>query len=191
MAFSNPRARDNTSKAAAPMSHVTEYSTRMRARRTEASTSRISSALKPVITFRRRSKSSPPGFFGNPALVLQDVHEHSEQHMNNIVDGFRGRDRRAPRAPRQHAARHFHETEPPPLQHHQRLDLRILQRKTPAEHGQRAAVHAHKSRSRIANRLAQNRPQHHAKKTDARRPQQARAATVPVYVTRANHHLTA
>src|SRR5207244_1956047 len=82
-----------------------------------------------------------------------------------------------PRAPRQHAARHLHEAKPAPLQHHERFYLRVLQRKTPTEHRQRAAVHPHESRSRITNRFAQNRPQYHAKKSDARRPQQARAAS--------------
>src|SRR5579871_3219038 len=101
---SRPRARENTSRAAAPTSQATEYSTRIRARRTDTSTITMSSTLNPVIAFRRRSKSCPPRLLWRAPFVLQHVDEHSEQHMNNIVNGFQGGNGGAPRLPRQGTA---------------------------------------------------------------------------------------
>src|SRR5579864_3241859 len=115
MVRSRPREREKNSRAAAPTSHATEYSTRILARRTEINTMTMSTTLNAVIAFRRRSKSYPPRLLRSAPLVLQHVDEHSQQHMNNIVNRFHRRNGGASGPPGQHVASYLDEAKPAPL----------------------------------------------------------------------------
>ena len=92
-------------------------------------------------------------------------------------------------APRAHHHRDFDKSKPLALQHHQRLDFRIFERKTAAEQRERRTIHAHESRRRIAHRLAQNRPQHRPEKYDAQSAQHAAMLSRAVQESRSDHHL--
>src|SRR6266568_1539249 len=63
VASSKERERETTSSATAAISQLTEYSTRICARRSEVSTSASNSALVTVITLRKRSIRIPSDQF--------------------------------------------------------------------------------------------------------------------------------
>jgi hypothetical protein len=67
------------------------------------------------------------------ALELENVHQHTQQHMNYIVDGLERRDRTLPGVARPDPARNLHEMEGAAAKHDERFDLRILERKTVGE----------------------------------------------------------
>src|SRR5258708_1523487 len=163
MASSADRDRDNTSIASDATSQLTEYSTRMCERRSEVSTSAIKSTLIPVVKFKRRSiryaslaKTRKP----------QDVHEHAQQHMNYIVNGFHRRDGGLACLARMKTAGLLGKPERFPLQHDQGLDLRIFQWEALAEHLQRIPVHADEPGGGVAHILAQDGTQNHAEKVN-------------------------
>src|SRR5579864_4843950 len=141
-ASSSAGERDKTRIATDASSQLTEYSTRMCARRTEASTSTIRSKLIPVVKFKRRSIRHSSSKTRQP----QDVHENTQQHMNYIVNGFEGRNGRFARPAGVKTAGDFLEAEGFPLQHHQRFNFRIFQWEAPAEDLQRIAVDADEAR---------------------------------------------
>src|SRR5574340_259821 len=189
------RDRESASRAIATTSQLTEYSTRICARRTEISTSTMSRMLAPAMTSSSLSIALPPGGVGRlrapvqPALVLQHIYEHAQQHMDDVIERAHGGNGIASRHARPHLARHLFEPESTALKHDQRLDFRILQRKAPTENLQCAAVHADEAGSGIAHRLAENGPQHGAEKTDAYGAHKARAGAVLLNEARADDHL--
>src|SRR5258706_14143909 len=78
------RVRESSSMVAAASSQLTEYSTRICARRTEASTSSRSTMLKTVVTFNNASISISSR--RQPAaVILQYVDKHAEKHVKNVV----------------------------------------------------------------------------------------------------------
>src|ERR1019366_7599144 len=76
-------------------------------------------------------------------------------------------------------------------QDHERLDLRVFERKGPAENAQRLAVDADEAGGGVVHGLAQNGAQHEAEKADAERPYDPRARSVLGDEPRADHHFTA
>src|ERR1039457_1232760 len=113
------------SNTTAAPSQLTEYSTRMWARRTENSTRTMSATLSTDMTFNSRSI-----LFVRRALFVvrrcellaapfefQDVHKYTQKYMNNVVKRLDRRDRAAPRQTLSHPARDFLETEPLALEH--------------------------------------------------------------------------
>src|SRR5688572_19651941 len=151
MKSSTGRARERINIAAAASSHATEYSTRICARRTEISTRTKSTTLRTLVTFKRLSIGRSAGRIGfypvPPPIEFQDIDEHAEQDMRNVIQRFHCGNGRPPSSPRAHFAGYFFEPETPALQHYQGLDLGIFQREAAAEYIQRAPIHADESGS--------------------------------------------
>src|ERR1035441_8312189 len=123
------------------------------------------------------------------AIEFQYVDKNSEQHVDDGVERFEGRNGRAAGGARAHRAGHLFETETAALQHHEGFNLGVFQRETLAEHVQRALVDAHEAGGGIVHLLAQNRPQHQAKKADSERADGPRPRTIAGHEARADHHL--
>src|SRR5678816_4921280 len=95
-------------------------------RRSELRITTIRQALRMRDTVRRRSILLPPAM----ALELENVHQHTQQHMNYIVDGLERRDRTLPGVARPDAARNLHEMEGAAAKHSEPVVGAVLFRKT-------------------------------------------------------------
>src|SRR5882724_9290786 len=101
------------------------------------------------------------------AIVSQHVDEHSQQHVHDVVHRFHSRDRGPAGGAGPEFARHFLEAEAPALEHDERFDLRIFQRKTAAEQLQRAPVDADEAAGWVVYRASEDRPQYGAEEANA------------------------
>src|SRR5271156_6621492 len=79
--------RESANRMTAAASQLTEYSTRMCERRTENSTKAIRRTLRTVVTLSRRSIALFPssGFLSSAAFELQDIDEHSQQDVEDVI----------------------------------------------------------------------------------------------------------
>src|SRR5581483_1431036 len=100
--------RESTSIATDAASQLAEYSTRMCARRTENKTIPSIRILNAVVTLRSRSILSSRSRLARramePAIEFQNVHENSQEHVKNIVEGLHRGDGGTAREARPHRA---------------------------------------------------------------------------------------
>src|SRR5262249_11854538 len=90
-ATSRARERESINRAPAASNQLTEYSTRMCARRKENNTNNKSKPLITVSTFSKRSigwSSFFLAFHGThrPLIELQHVDEHAKQYVDDVVN---------------------------------------------------------------------------------------------------------
>src|SRR3954465_4768665 len=87
-----------------------------------------------------------------PASVKsQNIHEHSQEHVDDVVDRLHRSNRADSGLPGTHLAGYFFETKLLALENHQRFDFGILQRKTATEYLESLSVDTNESRCRVMN----------------------------------------